>query len=115
MEREARGLAGEDAGAVAQQRCARLRGRCLPVLRGRDTCALIAGQRTSVPNQKSRRWTARATSDTTGPGDPLVALAPEATAGPVPAATPRRTPLSRRLAPYAGFSPAVVLFGGFFL
>src|SRR6185312_15060496 len=50
-----------------------------------------------------------------GPGEPLVALTPEATVGHAPAVRPRRAPLSRRLAPYAGFSPAVVLFGGFFL
>jgi spermidine/putrescine transport system permease protein len=44
-----------------------------------------------------------------------MALAPESAVGHPSAAMPRRTPLSRRLGPYAGFSPAVVLFGGFFL
>src|ERR1700729_3308484 len=43
MERETRGSAGKDADAVAQQRCARLRGRSMTAIRGRDTCALIAG------------------------------------------------------------------------
>src|SRR5207302_492402 len=45
-----------------------------------------------------------------GLGSP-VTLAPEAAVGPAPAASPRRAPLSRRLGAYAGFSPAVVLFG----
>ncbi|MGZ4166432.1 MAG: ABC transporter permease [Solirubrobacteraceae bacterium] len=35
--------------------------------------------------------------------------------GSPPAVTPRRAPLARRLGQYAGFSPAVLLFGGFFL
>ena len=42
-------------------------------------------------------------------------LVPETAVGSPPAAMPRRAPLARRLGQYAGFSPAVVLFGGFFL
>ena len=36
-------MPGEDAGTDAQQRCARFRGRSMPVIRDRDTCAPIAG------------------------------------------------------------------------
>lgn len=67
MERETRGPAGKDAGASRttrgrsgrwrgwmpsgppprQRRCARLRGRRMTAIRGRDTCALLAGRCTS--------------------------------------------------------------------
>jgi hypothetical protein len=54
MEREPRGPSGKDAGAAAQQRCVRLRGRSMVVIRGRDTCALFSGRRTSADEASQR-------------------------------------------------------------
>jgi hypothetical protein len=48
MEREPWGPSGKDAGAAAQQRCVRLRGRSMAVIRGRDTCAQLTGRCTSA-------------------------------------------------------------------